>query len=774
MSQKRQLVAIMFTDIIGYTALMQKDEKNAIIIRNKHRKVFNALTKKYHGELIQYYGDGTLSIFNSSVEAVKCGVEMQKAFQKEPKISVRIGIHSGDILRTDSDIIGDAVNVASRIESIGVANSVLISDKVNDQLKNQKDITTKYLDVFEFKNVEVPVSVYSVLDGGLVSPERKSIKGKIVEKENKSFNFLNPSSYFHEFKKLNVFKAAISYILFSWVLIQAAAILFPIFDFDKKAMSFLVFTLCALFPFWILFAYFFEWTSEGFKKKNSIVQNNNTRKITIKTVVVSIVMALSFALILFVFNTIFKNNESSESLITNKSIAVLAFADMSANKDQEYFSDGISEEILNLLTKIPNLKVVNRTSSFSFKNKEATISEIGKALNVDHLLQGSIRFSNQRFRITVQLIKVADESNIWSETYDRPIDDIFKIQDEIAATVTQQLKISLIGDDLTSRTANPEAYTLYLHAKKLDEQISAESNENAKNLLLQSIAIDSLYAPSWELLGTVTYKNYFMYGTEDRSVADGIDLVVPKAEKSISLDPNYAAGYALLAVCNRAQWNFNESRSNIQKALQLAPENSKVLKAAASYYIQFGNLDKSIALLEKAISLDPLNSSFLYNLGLYYSWNNNYEKAESNMKKYLLLNPNSGMGHGSLAMIYLETDRIEDAILEAEKDNHPFWSIYRECFIKYANGQRDESYALLQKIIDQFGEFASPNIASLYAYMGNKDKAFEWLEIAYKNKDSVLLEILNYPEMKNLWKDPRWNEFIKKLGLPNDHEFHVD
>ena len=187
MSQNRQLAAIMFTDIEGYTALMQNDEKNAIDIRFKHREIFKSVTEKYQGELIQYYGDGTLSTFKSSVEAIKCSIEMQRVFQKEPAIPVRIGIHVGDIIRTESDIIGDAVNIASRVESLAVAGSVLISDKVNDQLRNQNDINTKFLDVFEFKNVDQPMPIFAIVNEGMVVPKLSDISGKIKEKESKSF-----------------------------------------------------------------------------------------------------------------------------------------------------------------------------------------------------------------------------------------------------------------------------------------------------------------------------------------------------------------------------------------------------------------------------------------------------------------------------------------------------------------------------------------------------------------------------------------------------------
>jgi len=773
MVQQRQLLAIMFTDIVGYTALMQKDEKKAIVIRTKHRKIFETLTKKYHGELIQYYGDGTLSTFRSSVEAVKCAIDMQKAFQKEPAIPIRIGIHVGDIIKTESDIIGDPVNIASRIESLAVAGSILISDKVNDQLKNQTDIKTGFLNHFELKNVEVPIPIYSIVGEGLTIPKLDTLGDQTKETDTKSHGDFNLKFTFQELNRRNVFKAAISFIVFSWVLIQAASILFPIFGFQENAMVILIVTLSICFPIWIVFAYIFEWTPSGFKRAVNASHRSSTYKTEGKLLNRVIITGLSIAVILLVTDRIFNFTATGSKSYAN-SIAVLAFADMSPEKDQEYFSDGISEEILNLLSKIPELKVISRTSSFSFKNKEATVDEIGKALNVEYLLQGSIRKSINSFRITVQLINVADGSQVWSETYDRPIENIFLIQDEIAAEVTRRLKISFIDKTIVSKTVKPEAYTLYLRAKQLVDQISAESTANAEKLLRQSVEIDSTYAPSWELLSTVIYKNYYVYTTEGHSVSDGIALALPAVKKAIALDPDYAPGYSLLAIYNRSEWDFKSADVNLQKALQLAPEDSRVNKTVASHQMQLGKLDDAINLLKKAISLDPLNSSNYYNLANYHVWNKQYDEAETIMQKYLLMNPNSSMGHYGMSNIYLHQGKIEDALREADKNTHPFWNIYAKSVIYYTQGKIKESDSLLQQIIDKFGDFASPNTAYVYAFKGDKDNAFKWLEVALKNKDAVLLEVLNYPEMSHLWGDPRWNTFINKLGLPKNHGFHMD
>jgi len=773
MVQQRQLLAIMFTDIVGYTALMQKDETHALLIRNKHRKIFNSLTKKYHGELIQYYGDGTLSIFKSSVEAVKCSIDMQKAFQKEPSIPVRIGIHVGDVIRTKTEIIGDAVNIASRIEALAVAGSVLVSDKINDQLKNQNDIKTKFFDVCEFKNVAEQMPIYSVISEGLITPELIITSRQTDIKKKKGLGTFETQFSINELKRRNVFKAAISYIVFSWVLIQATSIFFPILGISEQAMTIVIIGLCVCFPIWIVFSYIFEWTPSGFRRTVSDTQSMPDDKLEGKIMNRVIIAGLSMAVILLIADRVF-NFTATDSKSYDNSIAVLAFTDMSPGKDQEYFSDGISEEILNLLSKIPDLKVISRISSFTYKNKEATIEEIGKALKVNHLLQGSVRKSGNSFRITVQLVNVREGSQVWSKIYERPIEDIFIIQDEIAEEVTNMLKISLIGKTITSKKVDPEAYTLYLKARQLVDQISAESSASAEDLLRQSIAIDSMYAPSWELLSNVIYKNYYVYTTEGHSVSEGIAKAMPAVKKSLALDPDYAPGYSLLALYYNAKWDFRQANINLQKALQLAPEDARVIKSVASHQMHMGKLNQAMTLLKKAISLDPLNSSNFYNLALYNAWSNNYDEAENTMQKYILMNPSSGMGHYAMADIYLSQGKIEEALEEIDKNTHPFWNAYAKSIIYYKQGLLKEGDELLKQIIDKFGDFASPNIAFLYAYKGDKDNAFKWMEVAYANKDAVLLEILNYSEMKNLWGDPRWNAFINKLGLPKDHGFHLD
>lgn len=314
---------------------------------------------------------------------------------------------------------------------------------------------------------------------------------------------------FQELQRRNVIKSALAYLVVAWLITQVIAILVPAFDLPASSLRTSIIVIIAGFPCWLIFSWVYEITPEGIKKTVAVDSEASVAPQTSNRLSQIIIAALGVAIVLLAYNIVNQKQSVSQPLATDelsaadtidKSIAVLAFADMSPQKDQAYFSDGISEEILNLLAKIPDLKVISRTSSFSFKGKGLDIKKIGEELHVGHVLEGSIRKSGNTFRITAQLIDVNTGAHNWSETYDREMEDIFKIQDEIAAKVTEQLKVSILGTQLTSTPVNTDAYVLFLQATELYSQYSPESNTNAIQLIKKSIAIDSTYAPSWAIL----------------------------------------------------------------------------------------------------------------------------------------------------------------------------------------------------------------------------------------------------------------------------------
>jgi len=593
---------------------------------------------------------------------------------------------------------------------------------------------------------------------------------------------MNFKNLLAELKRRNVIKSALAYLVTSWVIIQVMSTVLPTIEAPEYILKLILICLVLGFPLWIIFSWVYEITPEGIKKTKNIDSDKSITHQTGNRLNKIIIGALGVAIVLLLIS-MFNGNQSTtvslednsaitESSVMDKSIAVLAFADMSPNKDQEYFSDGISEEILNLLAKITELKVISRTSAFSFKGTNTTTEEIGKKLNVAHVLEGSIRKSGNTFRITAQLINVADGTHLWSETYDHDMDDIFKIQDEISAKVTQQLRVTILGDVVAAKETNPAAYNLYLQAKQLHFQRSYDNNVNAEELIRKSIAIDSTYAPSWVLLSMVIQDSSNKYAR--LTLQEGNSIGKAAVVKAIQLDAKNALAYATLAAHNMNDWDYETSEKNTNKALELAPENAEIMSKASSRVMHLGKIEEAIEMLKKSITFDPLNYTGYFNLGLYYSWNEQYDEAESNMLKYLLVYPNSGAAHSFMGEILLGKGDYDQALVEAEKDTDPFWGLYRKSMIVYALGRVDEANKLLQQLVDEFGHDSWPNIAHVYAYRGETDAAFKWLELAFDNKDYSLLEILNYPEFKSLYGDPRWNAFINKLGLPKDHGFHMD
>lgn len=296
------------------------------------------------------------------------------------------------------------------------------------------------------------------------------------------------------------------------------AIIIPAFELPGSLLRISIIILSVCFPLWLIFSWIYEITPEGIKKTKSVLPERSIAGQTSNQLNYIIIIGLVIALGLLIKNSISTQaspvaEDSITEVANDKSVAVLAFADMSPEHDQEYFSDGISEEILNLLTKVPELKVISRTSSFSYKGMEVTIKKIGQELNVSHILEGSIRKSGNTFRITTQLIDATNGTHVWSETYDRNMQDIFKVQDEIATNVTQQLKISLLGTELSSTPIDTNAYNLYLQARQLNLQSSSEGNANAFKLIRESMDIDSTYAPAWSLLGILYYNAATLFAT---------------------------------------------------------------------------------------------------------------------------------------------------------------------------------------------------------------------------------------------------------------------
>jgi len=577
------------------------------------------------------------------------------------------------------------------------------------------------------------------------------------------------NDYFNELKRRNVIKSAVAYLVIAWLIIQVISIVLPAFGAPDYLLKWSLVILALGFPVWLIFAWVYEFTPEGLKKTIDIEPEESISIKTGSRLNKLIITTLTLAIIILLVDR-FTQDSAQVVEYGDRSIAVMAFADMSPKQDHEYFSDGISEELLNLLAKMPELKVISRTSSFSYKGKDTKATEIGEELKVSHILEGSIRKAGNMIRVTAQLINTSDGAHEWSHTYDRELDSIFKIQDEIAAEVSKELKLSLLGQPLKSKTLDPEAYNLYLQANHLVKQNTKEGYIKAEAKVKASIAIDSNYAPSWRLLASIYDTGTYNFSI--RESKEGIPLGLTAAHKAIELDPESGYAYATLSSLQELNWDFDESDKNMNKALELIPNDGIIIGTAALK--TFGDMEKSVALLKKAIEVDPLVYGNYFNLGHYYYRLNRLDEAEKAFKTFELYYPNWQIFHYMIAKIRLAQGRTDEAIAEIEQEKHQFFSLYGRNFIQYALGNTKKSDALFAEFLDKYSATDPANTADLYAFRGEYDLSFEWLNKAFEVKDPVLVEALTYPAFKPMHKDPRWGEFIKKIGFPKDHGYFLN
>ncbi len=639
---RRQLAAIMFTDIVGYTALMQEDERLAKLKRDRHRKVLQDSIKKYNGDILQFYGDGTLSMFKSGVEAVWCAMVIQQELKNEPSVPLRIGIHTGDIVFEEDGVYGDGVNIASRLESLSVAGSILISEKLQDELSNQPDLKTISLGKFKLKNVKRPIEVYAVSANGIVVPSPHQL--------------------------------------------------------------------------------------------------------------------------------------SSEKLELSKSIAVLPFVNMSTDPENEYFSDGITEEILNALVKVEGLQVTSRTSSFVFKGKVTDVKEIAQKLNVNNILEGSVRKSGNKVRITAQLINAADDFHVWSETYDRNLEDIFEVQDEISKKIANTLreKLTIQQKDeklITPATQNLEVYNLYLKGKYHLFKWAPDEAKKGLEFLNNVIEKEENFAPAhsliafcYVLLGAMGHlRTSFAYGKARAH-----------AKRAIEIDSTLADAYTSLGLVKIfTEWDLDGAYKAFQEALKLQPGDAGVHHAYMIYLTAADKLDEAIETIKYALKLDPLSLPINQSLGEAYLNAGRYEEALVQLNKTLELDSEFRAAIETKGWALYFLGRVEESVNTfrdyQRRTGSPLKGLAGLGYALARSGKTDEAQEILNKLNlrKQQDENVSLHMDFLVVYAGLKDfdKVFFHLEKAIEDGNiGYFLRI--HPLGEEIRNDPRYEEAISKIRSP--------
>ena len=462
----------------------------------------------------------------------------------------------------------------------------------------------------------------------------------------------------------------------------------------------------------------------------------------------------------------------------SNSIAVLPFVNMSSGDEGDYFSDGLAEELLNVLSKIRGLRVAARTSAFSFKGKQVTITEIGRTLNVSSVLEGSVRFAGDRLRISVQLVNVDDGYQIWSEKYDRTMDDIFAVQDDIAESVVEELRTRLQGDTaeshgrstvpsevalaVTGRADDPEAHRLMLLGRYLLDRTTREDTAKAIDHFREALEIDPGYALCWAELGRA-YS--IQAGRAWAPVEEGFSCSRDAAVRALELEPELAEAHAQLGrIKITHDWDFVGAEESYKRAMELAPGNSSVLDGAAVLAYKTGRLDEAIELSHRVLAQDPLSAAFWHNLGLACHAAGDLAGSERAFRRAIELAPHRNVSAALLALVLNEQGRTEEAMAEAAREPDEFWRLWALAILQYLAGN-PEAVEKLANIVNEHADGNAYQIAEIYSMRGEIDEAFEWLTRAVDERDPGSTHARVNPRFLSMHDDKRWEPLLKRIGF---------
>jgi adenylate cyclase len=596
-------------------------------------------------------------------------------------------------------------------------------------------------------------------------------------------------SLFSELKRRNVFRVGLAYLVSTWVIAQVAGLVLSSFKAPDWVIQALLLLLGVGFIVAVVISWAYELTPDGLKRDadvsvNTSIANHTGQKLNYITLGAAIAVLGLFIYQQMSPSTTITNDATlitqsadtkatidlTQSNIIENSIAVLPFVDMSKEGDQGYFADGISEEILNVIVRIPALKVAGRTSSFSFKGKNDDLRSIGESLGVNHILEGSVRRSNTTLRITAQLIRSQDGFHLWSKTYDREIADIFDIQDEIAQKVADQLVLSM-GLELKTknhnRTADLVVYEDYLKAKQLFVKRGRGNLDKALALINDATSRDPNYAPAWTLKSNIlgVYDAYVGYEEERQNVNKWHAEAQYAAEKALSLDPNSAEAYATLANNNFKSFDFIQAFENYNRAIELAPDNPIILDNMAQNFLDVGYFEKAKTLSEKAVGIDPLVAMYRNTLGRANRFLGFDAEATKNFEKSIALDPTLPFAYNNLTAYYFTLETSEqlqaaEALRSAQgfdKDD-----VSQVITLLQNNGALGDKAAVL-RLTEQTDNEVIKGLLSLY--LRDTDRFIELQENNWSQKPRFMLGHYPFNFISGLYSNARWKEQVRKDGV---------
>jgi len=460
--------------------------------------------------------------------------------------------------------------------------------------------------------------------------------------------------------------------------------------------------------------------------------------------------------------------ESAPSAIPEKSIAVLPFVDMSEKHDQEYFSDGLSEELIDLLTKVPELRVPARTSSFFFRGKSEDIAAIAQQLHVTHVLEGSVRKAANTIRVTAQLIRADNGYHLWSETYDRDLKDIFKVQDEIAGAVVAALKVRLLPRQSAGEsqlgTANIEAYDQYLQGRQSFNRGDAEGYQRAVTAFTAATTLDPHYAAAYAALALAQWWHADAIYSDAAGSEAANNSALAAAEKAVALDPGLSAGYSARGFIRAIyRFDFAGGKADLDKAIALSPHDADVLHRSAVVLAINGNLPAAIAREKEAFERDPLAAEIAMRLGFFYAANQQLPQARLLYEKALAIAPNSIRALNNLGNLELFENRPEQALAVFRQSGSEGFKLAGQAKAEYSLGHVEAAQGLLKQVIAGNDPYQT---AQVYAWRGENDHALDWAERAYVERDPGLTWIEIDPFFRSLHDDARYKALLRKMSLP--------
>jgi adenylate cyclase len=592
-------------------------------------------------------------------------------------------------------------------------------------------------------------------------------------------------SLFSELKRRNVFRAALAYAAVAWLLIQVAETTFPAFGLDDGTLRVLIVGLAVGFVPAVVLAWIFELTPEGWKRDKDLDRDGalsrRTNHLLDRAIVVLLALGLTYlAVDKFLLDPARDEarleraveqvrSEALEATLAKKSIAVLPFANLSADPEQAFFADGMAEEMLNLLARIPELRVISRTSAFAFKGKDAGIAEIAAQLKVSHVLEGSVRRSGDRIRITAQLIDAATDSHVWSETYDRSLGDIFTIQDDIAAAVVANLRLHLLADRPRAARRDPQAYLLRMQARQLLDALD-EDDARIEHLLKQAIALDPGYSDPWVDL-RVLYGRASIHNRRKGEIPAFFRSAPPETwaqraqealARALELDPDNPRALAAVAAEKAFPgMDFQGAARDFERALALEPTDPEVLRRAGTFAAAIGRFDVAARLGEFAVERDPLCTLCIYWLGQTYLFAGRLDDAEPLVRTYVATGRGGRYTLGVLLLLQGQPARALEEFQQVE-DSLDAWRMAGRALALYALERRAESDAALAELESSWGEKLPHLPAEVYAWTHRPEQAWFWLD---RIKSPGYIDPWS-PLLQPLSSDARWGRFWARVGGP--------